>query len=51
MNHILDLYGLYDSKKKQETKRIPKFGLDSRRKGSLEARLSFNWVFLSTIYT
>jgi hypothetical protein len=50
MNHILDLCGLYDSNKKQYTKDISKFGLDNRRKGSLEARLSCKWFFFSIIH-
>jgi hypothetical protein len=37
MNHILDLGGLYDSKKKQYTKSVPKFGLvDNKRKVPLK---------------
>jgi hypothetical protein len=51
MNNILDLCGLYDSKKKLYTKGVPKFGLDNRRKGSLEARLSCKRFFLSIIHT
>jgi hypothetical protein len=49
MNHIFDLCGLYNSKKKQYTKGMPKFGLDNIRKGCLETRLSFKWFLLSII--